>query len=162
MLVPFERRSLKEVRIIVRLIRLGYNVHGPRPHIKTRDIQRKVYDAAIRAALSTKFIQSQLIIVDSLSLEDDRKGSLQNVLNGLGLEARKCYIIYGNEEPEKALIRASNKFERRLPTELSPLGERPILVSSARNISCSPLMEFDCVIMDKAAVAVLESMYLLE
>ncbi|KAI9338928.1 ribosomal protein L4 domain-containing protein, partial [Zopfochytrium polystomum] len=44
----------------------GYTAHGPRPHLTTTDIQQKVYDAAIRSALSAKFSQDQVIVVDRL------------------------------------------------------------------------------------------------
>lgn len=95
-------------------------------------------------------------------MKDDKKSTLKDFLALLNLDGRKCYLIYGNEEPEKQLIRASNNFGIKLPSEEFPNGERPILVSSARNVIVGPLMEFEMVILDKAAVEVLEEKYKLD
>lgn len=77
-------------------VNIGYNVHGPRPHNKTTDIQKKVYDAGIRHALSAKFQQSQLFVVDHLSLSTGTKQELKDVLEAHGLSGQKVYFIYGS------------------------------------------------------------------
>lgn len=159
---PFPQKGRGKARVgTIRApnFRGGYNVHGDRPHIKTIDIQRKVYNAAVRAALSTKFLQSQVHIVDSLSFKDDKKTELKAFLQAQNLSGKRCYLIYGNTEPEQGLILASDLFRSLKPTESNPTGEKPLLVSSAKNISVIPLLEFEIIIMDKAAVEVIERMY---
>ncbi|KAJ3227472.1 atp4 subunit B of the stator stalk of mitochondrial F1F0 ATP synthase [Clydaea vesicula] len=140
----------------------GYNVHGDRPHNKKINIQKKVYDAAIRAALSAKFQQSQVIILNDLTLDNDDKSSLRSLIKTFGLEGRKIYFIYGNEEPEKFLIRSSNQFIYKKPDVDNPKlvnGEKPILVTSARNVSVGPLLDFEILVLDKLAVEVLEQIF---
>ncbi|KAJ3068052.1 54S ribosomal protein L4 mitochondrial [Quaeritorhiza haematococci] len=161
----------------------GYTVHGPRPHNKSTDIQQKVYDAAIRNALSTKYSQDQLFIVDSLSLPTTSKSALLERLQSLGIAGRKCYFLYGNEEPEVQLVQTADMFlpdykaeseeeEMLLEQEEEELTEKMgglkgkkrmrVLVSNVRNVAVGPLMENEFVVLDKAAVEVLEEMYRVE
>ncbi|KAI9202080.1 ribosomal protein L4 domain-containing protein [Polychytrium aggregatum] len=139
----------------------GYNVHGPRPHLKTHDINRKVYDACIRTGLSTKFAQDQITIVDSLALAEEGKEELRQRLENLNMMGKRCYVLYGSEDPTEIqnLISVADSFERLRRSEELPHGERPVVVAWARNVSLTPMMDFEHLIIDKAAVEVLEEMY---
>ncbi|KAJ3194822.1 hypothetical protein HK101_001824 [Irineochytrium annulatum] len=130
----------------------GYNVHGPRPHDKTTDLQKKVYNLAIRTALSVKFAQNQLFVVDSLSMNELSKSKLYESLKGMEVFGKKCYCMYGSDEPETMLIRSADA------TTKSEEGKQ-VLVSSARNISVGPVLENNFLICDKSAIEVLEEMY---
>ncbi|KAI9094422.1 ribosomal protein L4 domain-containing protein [Phlyctochytrium arcticum] len=163
---PFPQKGRGKAR--VRTVRApqwrgGYRVHGPRPHNKTTEIPRKVYDHAIRSALSAKYAQDQLIIVDSLALPNSRKQALVDRLVALSLKGKRVYFVYGNTEPEKELVAAAEKFRKRLADPVRQLEkERPLLVSSAREIIVTPLLENEIVVLDKAAVEILEEMYHVE
>ncbi|KAJ3297733.1 54S ribosomal protein L4 mitochondrial, partial [Blyttiomyces sp. JEL0837] len=137
----------------------GYAVHGPRPHKTSFDIQQKVYDSAIRTAISSKFAQEQLLVVDKLSMEGDSKSLLEEIMHQLSLQGKGCYFIYGNAEPERYLIRAADKFTNKRASEELPAGERKLLVSSAKNISVTPILEKEILVIDKAGIEVLEEMY---
>ncbi|TPX72651.1 hypothetical protein SpCBS45565_g00220 [Spizellomyces sp. 'palustris'] len=138
----------------------GYRVHGPRPHDKSTDIPRNVYDHAIRSALSAKFAQDQLHIVDSLSMSTDKKIALFERLHALSLNGKRVYFMYGNEEPEVELIQAANKFKKRaaVPDKGLP-AEKALLVTSARQVAVSPVLENEFLVLDKMAIEVLEEMY---
>ncbi len=127
--------------------------------MKTIDLQRKVYDAAIRSAISAKFLQDQLLVVDSLTLESNDKSLLLQHLNDLKLVGKRIYFMYGNEEPERNLILASEQLENKPKSNDLPLGEKACLVSSVRNISVTPVMSNELLVVDKKAVEVLEEMY---
>ncbi|KAI8824337.1 ribosomal protein L4 domain-containing protein [Fimicolochytrium jonesii] len=142
----------------------GYRVHGPRPHDKSTDIPRKVYSFAIRSALSAKFRQDQLLVVDSLTLDSDLKATLMEKLLALSVNNKTVYFMYGNEEPEELLIKAAGKFKRKEPVPKAKgfaglPAEKPLLVSSAREVSVTPLLRNEILVLDKAAVEVLEEMY---
>ncbi|KAI9013320.1 ribosomal protein L4 domain-containing protein [Gaertneriomyces semiglobifer] len=141
----------------------GFKPHGPRPHDKSLDIPRKVYNAAIRSALSVKFAQDQLQVVDSLHLNSAQgsfKQDMYDRLVALSLEGKKVFFVYGNEEPEVELIRAAEHFTRRQANpEIGQLKERPLLVMSARQIAVRPILQNQYLVLDKAAVEVLEEMY---
>ncbi|KAI9329258.1 ribosomal protein L4 domain-containing protein, partial [Obelidium mucronatum] len=143
----------------------GYAAHGPTPGMRLPDIQTKVYDAAIRSALSTKFMQNQLIVVDSLHLQDDRKSSLQQCLAALGIQGKKSYFLYGSQEPLVGLTRAADKFSTKSKDPDSDdlvFGEKKLLVTGANLISVLPVLENEFLVVDKAAVEFLEEMYMVD
>jgi large subunit ribosomal protein L4 len=137
----------------------GYAVHGPRPHIKTIDIQKKVYDAGIRNALSAKQKQKQLYIVDRLFMDKLSKSEAQEYLNSLGLGGKKVYFIYGSPVSNAVMVRSIDSFTKKRKSGRNPNGEKPLLITSAKHISVWTLIEYDYVVMDKEAVELLEFMY---
>ncbi|KAI8928891.1 ribosomal protein L4 domain-containing protein [Entophlyctis helioformis] len=137
----------------------GYTVHGPHPHNKATDIPRKVYNLGIRTALSTKFAQDQLLVVDLLAAPNASKAEMRDRLRRLGISGRKTCFFYGASQPSLALIEALDSFEVANPTEDVPEGERKQLVAAAEHVSVSALMEYEMVVLDKEAVEVLEELY---
>ncbi|KAI8808090.1 ribosomal protein L4/L1 family-domain-containing protein [Cladochytrium replicatum] len=138
----------------------GYAAHGPRPHNKAIDIPRQMYHFAVRSAISAKFAQDQVVIVDSLTSSDylhsnSVKKDLIEKLTNLKLEGKKLYLVYGSEEPSPILVRLADQFTKKREPNL----ERPLFVTQAREISVTPIMEAEVLVLDKEAVEVLESMY---
>lgn len=144
----------------------GYKAHGPKPHDRTIDINRKFYAKAVRSALSTKFAQDQLTIVDSFSsLESlSKEDFISQKLAALSLAGKKSYFMYGSSDDTTAsdLIRILDSFETRRPTLQQPMWEHKMLVSAARHVSVAPVLEFEHLVLDKAALEVLEEMYHLD
>jgi large subunit ribosomal protein L4 len=133
-------------------------VHGPKPHNKTIDIPKKVYDAGVRSAISTKYAQDQVLIVDSLNLTQDSKSELQEKLEKLLIKGKKIYFVYGDQEPNVNLIKASELFaKKRISTDGEV--ENPLLVSWVQHISVIPILDNELLVLDKTAVEVLEEMY---
>ncbi|KAJ3012198.1 54S ribosomal protein L4 mitochondrial [Thoreauomyces humboldtii] len=163
---PFQQKGRGKARVgTVRAPqwRGGYIVHGPRPHDKTTDLPRKVYNGAIRSALSAKYLQNQLLVVDSLTIPSSLKAALWGPMESNNLLQKKVYFLYGDEEPEECLVKASEKFWKRDARPDKGLGpEKQILVSSARNVTVNPLLENEIVVLDKKALEVLEEMYHVE
>jgi large subunit ribosomal protein L4 len=137
----------------------GYAVHGPRPHLKTIDIQRKVYDSGIRNALSVKLKQKQLFVVDRLFMESLSKKTVQARLESLDLLGQKVYFIYGSPISNAVMVRSMDSFTKKRKNSENVKGEKPVLVTSAKHISVWTLLEYDYVVMDKEAVEALEFMY---
>ncbi|TPX43162.1 hypothetical protein SeMB42_g04834 [Synchytrium endobioticum] len=138
-------------------MRGGYAAHGPRPHLKTIDIPTKVYHSGIRSALSAKYIQDQLLIVDTLSLPHSKtlKTDLQQRLAKLKLAGKSCFFLVGSDEPATYLIQAADMFE----TQRAGDKKKALMVANVRHVTVHPLMVNEFVIVDKAAVEVLEEMY---
>jgi large subunit ribosomal protein L4 len=89
---PFPQKKRGKARVgTIRapMFKGGYTVHGPRPHLKTIDIQRKVYELGIRSALGVKIHQNDLHVVDDLKLEQASKSLLKERLQNLGLVGKK-------------------------------------------------------------------------
>ncbi|TPX54488.1 hypothetical protein PhCBS80983_g05908 [Powellomyces hirtus] len=160
---PFQQKGRGKARVgTLRApqFRGGYIVHGPRPHDQTTDLPRKVYASALRSALSAKFLQNQLLIVDSLSLPNALKHTLAEPLAANALLGRKIYALYGSEEPEQNLVRAADKFNPDL--KRSDDDEKRILVAGARMVLVQPILENEILVLDKKALEVLEEMYHVE
>lgn len=123
----------------------GGRAHGPKPRNPATKIQRKVVDLAKRIALSTKYAQRQLVVVDSLSMQTDKTKQLHEALAAHELVGRMVLLVYGNEEPEVNLIQAAMPYRRVLPI-------------AARDVDVFNILKFDTVVLDTDAVVVLEEM----
>lgn len=134
-------------------------MHGPRPHNKTIDIQQKVYDLGIKTALSAKFRQNQIIIVDEFDLDSDNylKSGLKEKLNQLDLLGKKSYFINGFDDHER-FTSIVDQFTRKLKRG-DLVGEKELLITSARHVSCHTLLEHEFLIIDKEGLEVLEELY---
>ncbi|KAJ3298520.1 hypothetical protein HK104_010641 [Borealophlyctis nickersoniae] len=142
----------------------GYAAHGPRPRNRTKDIDLNTYHKAMRAGLSAKFAQDQLTIVDNLAIDPKGKDGLRAQLDALGMLGKKIYFIYGSADDSaaEAFIKAADQFEDLKKDLDDPWlwnGEKKLLVASARNISLMPMMDIEHLVMDKAAVEILEEKY---
>ncbi|KAJ3117214.1 hypothetical protein HDU96_007642 [Phlyctochytrium bullatum] len=115
---------------------------------------RKVYDQAMRSALSAKFAQNQLFVVDNY--EDVTKESLEESLKALGLWGRKTYCLHGRSQVPVGLIRTANVIRNDSTKEPKV---RKMLVSSTQHMLVQPLMQYEIIIADKAAVEDLEEEY---
>ncbi|KAJ1917028.1 54S ribosomal protein yml6, mitochondrial [Mycoemilia scoparia] len=60
----------------------GGIAHGPKPRSHVTQIQKKVWLMGLRSALSSKFAQDQLILVDNLNLDSYKTRDLFSILRG--------------------------------------------------------------------------------
>ncbi|TPX35544.1 hypothetical protein SmJEL517_g02067 [Synchytrium microbalum] len=131
-------------------MRGGYAAHGPRPHIRTLDIPAKVYQAGLRSALSVKYLQDQLLVVDSLQLDSPSKVDLFERLQALNISGKSCFFLVGSDQPSTNLIHAADMFESVRLDDGSK--ERALMVANVRHVTVHPLMVNEYVVVDKAAV----------
>ena len=137
----------------------GYTVHGPRPHDKSIDIQRKVYDLGIKVALSAKFAMDQMRIVDKIEFKGDSKKDFQEQLEVLGLLGKKTYFLHGSTFPDEGLLDVLNKFEKKLAVQ-GQGKEHPLMMTRANHVSAKALLDHEFIVLDKEAVELLEEIYL--
>ncbi len=134
-------------------------MHGDRPHNKSTDIPSKIYDAAMCHSLSTKFLQSQLVILDQISYNTlSIKDLLMKRLGSVSMEyPKKVYLMFGDPEVDTQLVDFCDEFNDKLKGK----GPRnpPLLLSSVRDISVCPLMEREFLVLDKQAIEYLEAKY---
>lgn len=133
----------------------GYHVHGARPHLKTQDIPRKVYRLALQTALSAKFLSNRLIIVDALNTTG-LKSALQQTMQKHGLLGKKVAFIYANSDPTHFIYLANQFTKKRL---IDGAKEHPLLVMRSEHISVSAILDHEYLVIEKAAVDVLERLY---
>ena len=71
---------------------------GPVPRDYEYHLPRKMFRAALRSALATKFRDNQLNVVDAFSLENHRTKPLAQALAGMGF-SRKVLVVDHQENP---------------------------------------------------------------
>jgi large subunit ribosomal protein L4 len=87
----------------------GGSVFGPRPHPYVRAIPRKMKRLAIRAALSSKVADGQLILVDTLELEEPKTRLMETFLDKLPLERHVLILMPDFNE---TVMRATGNIHR--------------------------------------------------
>jgi hypothetical protein len=100
-----------------------------------------------------------MILVDKLTMTSDSKEELLERMKALKLEGRSCLMLYGSHEPEVELTRSAEKFIIKRKSEEFPMGERVVMVTPATMIAVEPVLNSEFLVLDKAAVEVLEEMY---
>jgi len=78
------------------LWRHGGTVHGPRPRSYEYSFPRKKLRGALRSALSAKFGENALTVIDEFSLENHKTGELRKKLDGLA-GAGKVLLVNSGE-----------------------------------------------------------------
>ena len=85
------------------LWRHGGTVHGPKPRSYAYKLPRKMLLGALRSALSAKFAEQQMIVIDEFKLETHKTKALRVILDRF--EAPRSVLIVdlpGNENLERS------------------------------------------------------------
>ncbi len=77
----------------------GGTVFGPQPHRYTITIPRKVNQLARRSALSCRAHEGNVLVVDSITLEQPKTKSMAAVMRALGLEGIKTLLLVDRFDP---------------------------------------------------------------
>jgi hypothetical protein len=67
--------------------------------------------------------------------------------------------MYGATEPDYNLVSASDTFTLKKPSPKLIHGEKPVLITPAKHVSISALLEYEYVVLDISAVQALEQRY---
>ncbi|MEM6457306.1 MAG: 50S ribosomal protein L4 [Acidobacteriota bacterium] len=89
------------------LWRKGGTVHGPQPRSYAQKVSVGEKKVALRSALSQKLAQDELMVVDSLTLENHKTKALAATVGGLGL-ARKVLFVDSRDNENLALAARNN------------------------------------------------------
>jgi large subunit ribosomal protein L4 len=111
------------------LWRAGGTVFGPKPRDYGYRLPRKMFRVALRSALTTRFRESALSVIDSLEPESHRTAPFAESLAGLGFR-RKVLLV--DDAASRNLMLAS----RNLPevSLLTNLGITPYQVLDAHHV----------------------------
>ncbi|ORZ25321.1 ribosomal protein L4/L1 family-domain-containing protein [Absidia repens] len=125
-------------------IKGGGIAFGPKPRDHGTELPRKVQEFGLRVALSTKYAQDQLTVVDSFqSIDSNKTRDLNQILQQVYGEDDGTMLLIINEENEKLELAARN-----IPRcEVIYVEETNVL----------DLLTYDNVFVEKSAVGVLES-----
>ena len=87
----------------------GGTVFGPQPRDYSYKLPKKVKWSALSSALTAKFVDSEVIIIDDLSFTEPRTKAVRGLLDSLGLKNNVLIII---PEKNEALELASRNIPR--------------------------------------------------
>ncbi|KAI9237378.1 MAG: 50S ribosomal protein L4/L1, partial [Podila humilis] len=112
---------------------------GPKPRDHSSELPRKVQEMGLRIALSTKFAQDQLVIVDEVSLDSHKTREFEQIQQRHGWDS---VLVVANKENEK-LWRATRNLQQ---VDVSIMQEADVL----------RLLKHQVVVMDRQSVRYLE------
>ena len=72
---------------------------GPKPRSYRYTLNKKVRRLAMKSALSTKVQEGNLIVLDTLTMDEYKTKTIKNMLNALGVE-KKALIVTAEAEPK--------------------------------------------------------------
>lgn len=123
--------------------RHGGVVFAPQPRDYVVKVPRKVRRLAMKSALSAKVAAGDLIVVDSISLQQPKTRLMAKVLSDLGVNKTCLLVIAGQDEN---LRRASRNLKALTDT-------------SADSINVYDILRADKVVLTKDAVQAIEEAY---
>src|SRR2546426_8592221 len=88
----------------------GGNVHGPQPRDWSYNMPKKMRQGALRAALSERVREGNVIVVEGWTLDKPRTKELIGSLAKLGLDANKTLIVDSLDNAN--LVRSSRTMQR--------------------------------------------------
>ena len=122
--------------------RHGGVVFAPTPRSYSFKMNRKEKKAAIKSALSSKLLENNLIVVDSLSFDSIKTKNMVRVMNNLG--AKKAYVVLDGSDRNVFLS------TRNLPD---------IRLSSAGTLSVYDILKYEKLILTQDAVKMIEEVF---
>ena len=117
---------------------------GPKPRKYTFSVNKKVRRLAMKSALSTKVMDSNMIVVDSIAMAEFKTKAMIEMLKAIGAEGQKALIVMP-EADAKVIKSAAN-----IP------GVKTALVNT---INVYDILNYDKFIVAKDAVAKIEEVY---
>ena len=76
----------------------GGIVFAPKPRSYRYTVNKKVRRLAMKSAFSSKVLENNLIVLDSLTLEEYKTKAVKEVLNALGVEKKALVVLSSVDE----------------------------------------------------------------
>ncbi len=77
----------------------GGVAHGPHPHAYPQQVPKKVRRLALRSALTLKARDSQVRVLEDVTLEAPKTRRVAALAHAMGLKGRKVLLVVGTVEP---------------------------------------------------------------
>lgn len=118
----------------------GGVAHGPRPRDYSKKMPRKMRRAALRAALSAKAREDQIVVVDALDIEVPKTKAMVSALESLGIAGSALLLLpERNEMVERSV--------RNLPN---------VKVLNANYLNVRDLLSYDKILMPVDSLLIIE------
>ncbi|MBR4223507.1 MAG: 50S ribosomal protein L4 [Oscillospiraceae bacterium] len=116
---------------------------GPKPRSYRFTVNKKLRRLALKSALSSKVLDSELIVIDNITMEDYKTKEMVAMLSAVGADG-------------KALIVCSEKNDKVIKSAANIPGVKTALVNT---INVYDLLCYDKLVISKDAVAKIEEVY---
>ena len=123
--------------------RHGGVVFAPQPRDYVVKVPKKVRRLAMKSALTSKFNEGSIIVVDEIKLSDAKTKLMAEVLKNLGAEKKALLVLEGRDE---SVIRAS----KNIPT---------VKDAYVNTINVYDLLNADKIVVLKAAMESIQEVY---
>ena len=123
--------------------RHGGVVFAPQPRDYVIKVPKKVRRLAMKSALTSKFNEGSIIVVDEIKLADAKTKLMAEVLKNLGAEKKALLVLEGRDE---SVIRAS----KNIPT---------VKDAYVNTINVYDLLNADKIVVLKAAMESIQEVY---
>ncbi|AEH50828.1 50S ribosomal protein L4 [Pseudothermotoga thermarum] len=131
--------------------RHGGVAHGPKPRDWSKKLPKKMKKLALRSALSQRFREGNLIVVDDIKLEKPSTKEMIGILKNLGLDGQKVLIVLPWKNPEYENVKLS---ARNLETVKVIIADNPgARREDERAIRIDGLNVYDIMNHDKLVLA---------
>ncbi|MCD6545199.1 MAG: 50S ribosomal protein L4 [Thermotogae bacterium] len=100
----------------------GGVAHGPRPKIWNKKLPKKVRKLALKSALSVKFKEGNLIVLDDLRFDQPKTREMRGVLRNLGLDNIYSLFVLPRKENSYINVKLSG---RNLPNVKIIIADNP-------------------------------------
>ncbi|MFA5658080.1 MAG: 50S ribosomal protein L4 [Oscillospiraceae bacterium] len=116
---------------------------GPKPRSYRFALNKKVKRLAMKSALSSKVIDNNIIVLDSINIEEFKTKSVINMLSALNVTGKALIVM---PEPDKKIIKSASNIP----------GVKTALVNT---LNVYDILNYDKFIVVKDAVAKIEEVY---
>ena len=120
----------------------GGIVFAPKPRDYSYTLNKKVKRLALKSALSAKAAQGAVLVVDGLKLEEIKTKAMKEMLNSIG--ASKSVVI--TPEVDQIVVKSA----RNIPG---------VVTTTAKILSVYDIVNAKQLVIDKAALAIIEEVY---
>lgn len=128
------------------IFRGGGRVFGPRPRNYSFKINKKVKRLARASALSQKFANQQIVVVEDFDFDQPKTKEFKKVLDSLKIADKKSTFAFG--EPNKNIYLSSRNLEHNKVLNYSQLNTYNILDNNILVLSLSALEKLESNLKD--------------
>ena len=122
----------------------GGKVHTPRPRDYSKKMPRKMRRAALRSALSVKASDSEIVVLEKLTVKEPKTSEMAGLLDRLVGDASVLILVPEKNEDYELVVRSANN-----------LPDAKTLLANYLNIR--DILSYDKIIMPLKALDVIES-----
>lgn len=122
----------------------GGKVHTPRPRDYSKKMPRKMRRAALRSALSVKAADSEIVVLEQLSVKDPKTSEMADLLFGLVGDASVLILVPEKNEDYELVVRSA----KNLPDTKTLL---------ANYLNIRDILGYDKIIMPLKSLDVIET-----